>query len=305
MNSHKNARLGFAGRALLARRVLAGERPRLVAATMGVSTRTAYKWLARFRGEGSAGLRDRSSRPHRSPRRLPRRLVRRVEQLRHRRQTGPRIARALGLPVSTAVVTLRRLGLNRLARLDPPAPVVRYERERPGELLHGDTKPLARVARVGHRIHGDRTARVRGVGWEYLHVAIDDASRLAYCALRPAADGPAAAAFLTHAAAWLAGAGVRGERVMTDNAFAYTSRVAQAALTALGARHVRTRPYTPRTNGKAERFIQTALREWAYARPYRTSAQRAAALPAFVRSYNTARPHTALGFQPPISRLGL
>ena len=307
MNTHPNARLGFAGRVRLVERLLAGEGPRAVAATSGVSVRTAYKWLARYRAEGAAGLHDRSSRPHRSPAATPAPLVRRIEALRRSRATSPQIARALGLPVATVVVVLRRLGLSRLPPLHapPPTPVVRYERARPGELLHVDTKRLGRIAVVGHRITGDRAVRgPRGrTGYEYLHVAVDDASRLAYTELLPDERGVASAGFVQRAAAWLAAQGVRVERVMTDNAFAYRSHAYRDALVALGARHLRTRPYTPRTNGKAERFIQTCLREWAYAVAYPTSAHRALALPGFLRYYNTARPHTALGHQPPLSRL--
>jgi transposase InsO family protein len=306
VNSHKNARLGFAGRVRLVERVLQDqEQVRVVAATMGVSRRTVYKWTARFRAEGVAGLRDRSSRPHRSPRRLAARWVRRIEGLRRRRWTSPRIARHLALPLSTVVVTVRRLGLPRLQCLEPRLPVVRYERERPGELVHVDTKRLARITRVGHRMTGDRASEVRGAGWEYVYVAVDDASRAAYCELHPREDGPTAAGFLRRAVAWLEDQGIRLERVMTDNALAWVARVSQQVLGELGVRHLRIRPYTPQTNGKAERFIQTALREWAYARPYRTSAARANALPTFVRYYNAERPHWALGLQPPLTRLAV
>ncbi|HEX4628226.1 MAG TPA: IS481 family transposase [Gemmatimonadales bacterium] len=306
MNSHKNARLGFAGRVRLVERVLRdGERVVVVAGTMGVSRQTVYKWVARFRGEGLAGLHERSSRPHRSPRRLAVRWMRRIERLRRRRWTSPRIARELALPLSTVVVIVRRLGLPRLRCLEPPVPIVRYERERPGELLHVDTKKLARITRVGHRITADRATRVRGRGWEHVYVAVDDASRAAYCELLAREDGPTAAGFLRRAAAWLAQRGIRLERVMTDNAGAWRATASQHALAELGVRHLRTRPYTPQTNGKAERFIQTVLREWAYARAYRTSTARAAALPGFVRYYNAERPHWALGMQPPLTRLAV
>jgi transposase InsO family protein len=211
-------------------------------------------------------------------------LVRRVERLRRRCGTSPAIATALGLPVSTVGRVLRRLGLNRLRVLEPRPVAVRYEKRWPGELVHIDAKRLARFTRVGHRVHGDRKRRGVRRGWEHVHVCIDDATRLAYVEILPAEDGASAAAFVQ----W----------VMTDNAFAYTSRAHRAATAALGVRHIRTRPYTPRTNGKAERFIQTCLREWVYARAYRNSAVRASALPGFLRHYNMERPHTALQRRP-------
>lgn len=304
MNSHKNARLGFAGRVCLVERVIRdGWRTDEAAAAFGVSVQSVRKWLRRFRAEGAAGLQDRSSRPRSSPRRLAARLEQRIARLRARRTTGPRIADALGLPLSTVGDVLRRLGLGRLPPLQARPPVVRYERERPGELLHIDAKKLGRIGAVGHRIHGDCTRRSRGVGWECLHVAIDDCSRVAYAELLPDESAASAVAFLGHAVAWLAALGVRVEAVMTDNAFCYTQRRYAEATTTLGLRHLRTRPYTPRTNGKAERFIQTALREWAYAKAYRSSAQRAGALGPFLTDYNTTRPHTAHGRRPPISRL--
>lgn len=303
MNVHKNAKLTPAGRALLVRRVVEQRQRRgAVAAGFGVSERTVAKWVQRWRVGGAAGLVDRSSRPRRCPHQLGRARVRQIERLRRRRWSSPWIARALGLPVSTVVVTLRRLGLNRLRALEPQAPVIRYERARPGELVHVDTKRLVRIGRVGHRIHGDRRRGVRGVGWESVHVCVDDATRLAYGEVLAAETGPAAAGFLGRAAAWFERLGVRIERVMTDNAWAYSSHAYRRALHALGARHRPTRPYTPRTNGKAERFIQTCLREWAYRRPYGTSQARAAALSAFLRHYNTERPHTALQQRPLLAR---
>jgi transposase InsO family protein len=273
------------------------------AAAFGVSDRTVRKWLARFRAEGRAGLADRSTRPTRSPRRTARALERRIATWRARRETTARIAAALGLPRSTVGDVLRRLGLGRLPPVEPRPPVVRYERATPGELLHVDTKKLGRIGVVGHRIHGDRTRRVRGLGWEALHVAIDDCSRVAYAELLPDESAASAVAFLERAVAWLAALGVVVERVMTDNALCYTQRRYAEAVARLGLRHKRTRPYTPRTNGKAERFIQTALREWAYAKPYRSSRQRAGALGPFLTTYNTTRPHTAHNHRPPLSRL--
>ena len=306
MNSHQNARLGFAGRVCLVERVLHdGWSAPDAAAAFHVSVRTVWKWVRRFREGGRAALQDRTSRPHRSPRQLAPVLERRVVRLRARRKSGPQIADALGLPLSTVGDVLRRLGLGRLPPAVPRPPVVRYERAAPGELVHIDAKKLGRIAVgvVGHRITGDRATRVRGLGWEHLHVAVDDASRVAYAELLPDESAVSAVAFLEHAVAWLAALGVRVERVMTDNAFCYTQRSYAAAVQRLGLRHVRTRPYTPRTNGKAERFIQTALREWAYVRAYRSSRQRAGALGPFLATYNTTRPHTAHGRRPPISRL--
>jgi transposase InsO family protein len=304
VNVHKNAKLAPAGRALLVARVVEGrERRAQVARAFGVSARTVSKWVHRWQVSGAGGLADRSSRPRGCPHQVPRRTVRRIERLRRRRWTGPAIAQRVGVPVSTVGLTLRRLGLNRLRALEPRAVVVRYERARPGELVHVDTKKLARIERVGHRIHGDRQARVYGAGWEYVHVCVDDATRLAYTEMLPTENRDAATGFLERAASWFAALGVPIERVMTDNAWAYRSHVFQAALGRLGARHLRTRPYTPRTNGKAERFIQTCLREWAYQRPYRRSAARTAALSVFTRRYNVERPHTALQRRPPLARL--
>jgi len=207
------------------------------------------------------------------------------------------------VPISTVGRTLRRLGLGRLRALELRRPVIRYERARPGELLHLDAKKLGRFRRVGHRIHGRRRHFTDRVGWETVFVAIDDATRVAYAEIQPAESGVWAAAFLERAARWFGHLGVRIERVMTDNAWAYRSGPFRGVVAALGARHLATRPYTPRTNGKAERFIQTCLREWAYHRIYQSSAARAAALPAFLRRYNVERPHTALQRRPPLARL--
>jgi transposase InsO family protein len=235
------------------------------------------------------------------------RLERRIQHLRAQRRSGPQIADRLNLSLSTVGDVLRRLGLGRLPALTPRPPIVRYERERPGELLHIDAKKLGRIGDgVGHRITGDRRLHrviAPGIGWECLHVAIDDCSRVAYAELLPDETAASAVVFLEHAVTWLATLEIRVEAVMTDNAFCYVRRQYAAAIAALGLRHLRTRPYTPRTNGKAERFIQTALREWAYAKPYRSSRARAGALGSFLTSYNTTRPHTAHDRKPPISRL--
>jgi transposase InsO family protein len=310
VNVHKNAILTPSGRALLVQRVVTKREPAAtVARHLGVSVRTVQKWVARWQREGDSGLADRSSRPHRSPTALRRAPRRRIQQLRRRRWSSVRIARQLGLPLATVVRTLRRLGLNRLRPLAPPYPLVRYEREHAGELLHLDVKKLGRitpaVGRLGHRVTGVRGRRAHGrAGWEFLHVAVDDATRLAYAEVLPDELGPTAAAFLHRAARRYAALGVgRIERVMTDNGSAYISREFADALAACGARHLRTRPYTPRTNGKAERLIRTLLAEWAYATPYSSSEVRTLALAAYLTYYNGHRPHTALTFRTPLQRL--
>jgi transposase InsO family protein len=305
MDAHENARTTPHSRMLIVERLVAGWPVAAVAAALGTSPRTVRKWRDRFAAEGEPGLRDRSSRPHRSPTRLSAAAEAEIETLRRQRLSGPAIARQLGRPVSSVGAVLRRLGLGRLAALDPPRQIIRYERERPGELIHIDTKKLGRIERVGHRITGDRTgqSRSRGIGWEYLHVAIDDASRLAYTALLPDEGKESAVRFLADALAWFEAHGVAAERVMTDNGSAFRSKLFAAALQSRGLTHKRTRPYTPRTNGKAERFIQTSLREWAYAAPFHSSAERARAMPAWLCHYNSLRPHSALSGKPPISRL--
>jgi transposase InsO family protein len=223
--------------------------------------------------------------------------------LRRQRWSSLRIAQVLGLPVATVVQTQRRLGLARLRVLDPKPPVRRYERRVPGALVHLDIKKLGRIGRVGHRMHGDRRRRVRGIGWEYLHVAIDDATRLAYAALFPDETAVSTAAFLTQATGWFARQGVRIRALLTDNGSGYRAGLFQTQRRQLRQRHRWTRPYTPRTNGKAERFIRTCLSEWAYAAAYGSSRRRAEALPEFLRYYNRERRHSALGFTTPAQRL--
>ena len=305
MNVHKNARMTVHGRVLLCRRVRRqGWRVRDAARAGGVSERTAYKWLARYRAGGRAALGDRSSAPRRSPHRLAPHLLREILRLRRRRWTGPRIARSLGLPVSTVGLALRRQGLGRLKALEPKEPVIRYQRQSPGERIHIDTKKLGRIDGVGHRITGNRRRRTRGAGWEHLHVAVDDASRLAYTEILPDERGPTCAAFLDRAAQWFARHGTAVERVMTDNAFAYTnSRDFKKTLARIGARHITTRPYRPRTNGKAERFIQSAMREWLYAKPYHSSDQRTEDMKHWLHWYNHHRPHAGINAQTPAQRL--
>jgi len=304
MNSHKHARLTPKGRALLVSRVVdEGWTVALACEAAGVSKRTGFKWLARFRAEGAAGLTDRSSRPRRSPRALSPQQQGELEGLRRQRWPLWRIAVQAGRGLATVSRCMRRLGLSRLKSLEPPVAVVRYERATAGELLHIDTKKLGRIDGVGHRITGDRTKhRNRGIGWDMVHLAIDDHSRVSFAQVLPDEKAVSCVAFLRQAVAYYAGLGVRIQRVMTDNGTGYKNTF-KAACDELGIRHIKTRPYTPKTNGKAERFVQTTLREWAYAKPYVSSAQRAAALQPFLHRYNWHRPHCALNRQPPMSRI--
>ena len=304
MNVHKNARLTPAGRALLGRRVSQGWTAKAAAEAAGVSLRTARKWIGRHRGGGERRHHDRSSAPRRCPRKVAQPRVAEIEQLRRRRMSGPAIARALGMARSTVGAILRRLGLGKLAALEPRPEVIRYERSAPGEMIHLDIKKLGRFDRAGHRATGDRQAgRSRHAGWDFLHVCVDDASRLAYTEILPSEGQADTTAFLERALAWLDRCGVRVERVMTDNGSAYRSKLFAKALLQAGARHVRTRPYTPRTNGKAERFIQTSLREWAYARPYASSAERTLAIGPWTDAYNLTRPHAGIGGLTPWARV--
>ena len=307
MNIHKNARLTPLGRERVVRQVLSGQTPEAAARAAGVCPRTARKWVARFESEGIAGLKDRSSRPHRLHRPTPAAIVEQIAALRRQRWTGKQIAAEVGVSPATVSRTLKRLGLSRLAALEPAEPVRRYERQHPGELIHIDIKKLGRFERIGHRITGKRTgiASSRGSGWEYVHVAIDDASRVAFCQILPDERKESAVAFLKAAVAYYASLGVKVARVMTDNGSCYISKAFHKACRELGLKHLRTRPYTPRTNGKAERFIQTALREWAYAQAYANSERRAAELPIWMHRYNWHRPHGSLRSKSPISRLAL
>lgn len=304
MNVHKNARLTPSGRVLLVERIESGWSVGRASAAAGVSERTSHRWLSRYRS-GDRVLADRSSRPHHCPQQLAAAQIEAVERLRRQRQTGPAIARALGMARSTVGLILRRLGLNRPDRLEPRPPVIRYEKARPGEMIHIDIKSLGKIDGVGHRITGQHALhhRARGIGYEHLHVAIDDASRLAYVELLPSLGREDATGFLNRALAWYGRMGAKVERVMTDNGSAYRSKLFAQALRAAQVRHVRTRPYTPRTNGKAERFIQTSLREWAYARPYASSAERALAIKPWADSYNLTRPHAGIGGISPWQRL--
>ena len=304
MNVHKNARLTPSGRALLARRVSSGWTAKAAAEAAGVSLRTARKWIGRHRRGGERRHHDRSSAPRRCPRKVAQPRIAEIEQLRRQRMTGPAIARALGMARSTVGTILRRLGLGKLKALEPKPEVIRYERPAPGEMIHLDIKKLGRFDVAGHRATGDRQAgRSQGAGWDFLHVCVDDASRLAYTEILPSEGQADTTAFLVRALAWLNLCGVRVERVMTDNGSAYRSKLFAKALQTAGARHVRTRPYTPRTNGKAERFIQTSLREWAYARPYASSDERTHAIGPWTDAYNLTRPHAGIGGLTPWSRV--
>jgi len=305
MKVHKNAKTTPQSRALIVRRIQQGQTGPQVAAALGVSLRTVRKWLARERVEGTGGLEDRSTRPNCSPTRMAKTKVERAIALRLQRHTNQEIADRLKLPLSTVARHLAKVGMGKLPPLHPPPPVVRYERDRPGELIHIDTKKLGRFQCLGHRVTGNRQQNSKGTGWDYLHVCIDDASRLAYVEIQPDEFKYTAVRFLIRALHFFRQHGVKVERVMTDNGPAYRSRAFRKACRWLRLQHKRTRPYTPRTNGKAERFIQTLLRRWAYRRSYLNSTLRNAALPGWVHRYNHHRPHASLGRKPPISRLVL
>jgi len=307
MDIHKNARLTPLGRERLVKMVVGGQTPQAASEAVGVCPRTVRKWVERYQQEGPAGLQDRSSRPHRLHQPTPQSVIDRIESLRRQRTPGKEIAATVGVSAATVSRVLKRLGLNKLSALEPAEPPRRYERERPGEMIHIDIKKLGKFNQIGHRITGDRKGQSnsRGVGWEYVHVCIDDASRVAFSKLMKTERKESAVAFLTAAVAYYASLGVTVERVMTDNGSCYRSRDFNKTCRRLQLKHIRTKPYTPRTNGKAERFIQTSLREWAYARAYLNSKQRAQELPFFMHRYNWHRPHASIGSKPPISRLGL
>jgi len=307
MDIHQNARLTPLGREHMVNMVLSGQTPKAVSEAVGVCPRTVRKWVERYQAEGLAGLQDRSSRPRHLRQPTSQATVDSIEALRRQRMTGKAIAAETGVSPATVSRVLKRLGLNRLSALAPAEPPRRYQRERPGELIHIDIKKLGKFNRVGHRITGDRTGQsnTRGVGWEFVHVAIDDASRIAFSRIMKTERQACAVAFLKAAVAYYASLGIIVERVMTDNGSCYRSRRFRNACRRLGLTLIYTRPYTPRTNGKAERFIQTALREWAYAQAYDTSLQRAAELPRWIHRYNWHRPHGSIGAVPPISTLGL
>lgn len=311
MNIHKNARLTPLGRERIARMASGGQALSQIAAAAGVSVKTVKKWIERFAAEGVAGLSDRSSRPHRLYRAAPESQVEQIIVLRRRKLSGQAIAKQVGVSPATVSRILRRARLSRMRDLEPAEPVRRYERAHPGELIHIDIKKLGRINGVGHRITGDRRgqssrrARGEGLGWEFAHVCIDDASRLAFVEMKPDEKAVSAVAFLRAAVAYYEHLGVTVTRVMTDNGSCYKAHAFRRACRELRLRHIRTKPYTPKTNGKAERFIQTALREWAYVRPYDHSDQRTEELPRWLHHYNWHRPHGGIHAKTPISRLDL
>jgi transposase InsO family protein len=306
MDYHYHARTTIHQRKELAMAVIEGRLSlKEAAASFKLSRQSAAKWVTRFREEGEAGLRDRTCRPRRSPRLTPAELVVRVEAQRRLRWTGMRIAKELGLSPATVSRVLRRLKLSRVRDLEPRPPVVRYEHPAPGDMVHFDIKRLVRIQRPSHRVTGDRRDGVKGIGAEFLHIAIDDHSRLAFTAMYPDQTEASSSLFLAAATAWFQRFGISISRILTDNGPCYVANRFQQTCRTLGIKHRRTRPYTPRTNGKAERFIQTALREWAYAQTFQNSEQRTAALVSFTHQYNWHRPHASLNQQPPIARAGL
>jgi transposase InsO family protein len=313
MKLHANARTCPKSRRLLVDRVGSGWSVMEAAEAAGISDRTARRWLKRWREQGAVGLLDRSSAPHRIPHKTSAERVEQIIRLRWLRMTGAQIALALKMALSTVSAVLKRVGLGKRSRLQPPEPPNRYERRRAGELVHIDVKKLGRILRPGHRVTGKRInarntytpdgRRIGDAGWEFVHVAIDDHSRLAYAEVLDDEKAATASGFLKRAIEFFAGYGITVERVMTDNGSAYRSHLHAQLCRQLGLRHLRTRPYRPRTNGKAERFIQTLLREWAYAQLFQTSQQRTAALERWLLHYNFTRTHGALGHKPPGSRL--
>jgi transposase InsO family protein len=306
MDYHKNARLTQIGREQMAKQVIgSGATLAAAAAAANVSAKTAAKWVRRYRLLGRVGLSDRSSRPLRLRRPTLPEQAEWVEQLRRQRWTGIRIAAHTGLSRATVSRILRRRKLSHLRDLVPPQPVQRYEHAHPGDLLHLDIKKLGRIAKPGHRVTGNPADRTRRVGWEYLHVAIDDHSRIAFSAILANERAPAVCCFLLQTLRYYRRFGIRIRRILTDNGPAYHSRAFNRLCRRLGIKHRYTRPYTPRTNGKAERFIKTALAEWAYARPYLNSTERANELPCWIHLYNWHRPHASLANNTPISRAGL
>jgi transposase InsO family protein len=313
MKLHGNARTCPNSRRLLVNRVNDQSwSVTAAAAAAGISERTAYRWLARWREEGIEGLSDRSSAPKRIPHRTPSDRVQAIAALRRLHMTAAEIAEVLAMALSTVSAVLKRIGLGKRSRLSPPEPPNRYERKRPGELIHLDIKKLGRISArgAGHRVSGNRSSqfkvgprRLGATGWEFVHVAVDDATRLAYVEVLSDERGATAAGFVRRATAWFASFAITVERVLSDNGACYRSKAHALALAELGIRQLFTRPYRPRTNGKAERFIQTLTRRWAYGAIYGSSAERAAALPGWLNHYNFRRPHGSLSHKPPGVRL--
>lgn len=308
MNIHKNARLTPLRREEMALAVLDGGLTKAQAARVyGVTSKIVSRWVERHKTGGRAAMMDRSSRPKVIPRQIAQALAEWIIALRRKRLTGKHIAMETGVSPATVSRVLKRAGLSHMKDIEPAEPVVRYEYSKPGGLIHLDIKRLGRFDRVGHRITGDRTGQSnsRGVGWEYVHVCIDDASRIAFTDIFPDEKAVSAITFLKASVAYYESLGIKVTRVMTDNGSCYKAKDFAKACKALGLKHIRTKPYTPRTNGKAERFIQTALREWAYARAYPSSEYRKSHLPTWTHMYNWHRPHGSLNSKPPISRLRL
>jgi len=307
MNVHQNARLTPKGRELLIARLERGEHVCDIACALGISVRTVYKWRKRYREYGLSGLQDRSSRPLASPAQTPATVEMQVVKLRKQRRTFDRIAEQVGISRATVGRILGRHGLNRWRDLEPQEPVIRYERDQPGEILHIDIKKLGKFNQMGHRVTGSRKMprHMRGMGWEFVHVCVDDHSRLAFSQVMESERKECAVAFLKAAVAWYKQLGITIERVMTDNGACYRSKAFNKLCQAMGIRHIYTKPYTPKTNGKAERFIQSSLREWAYAQAYNTSEQRKEELPYWMHHYNWHRPHAGIKRKTPISRSGM
>ena len=313
MKLHGNARTCPNSRRLLVDRIERRDFSLAEAAfAAGVSERTAYRWLARWRAEGAAGLLDRSSAPRRIPHRTPADRTRAIEALRRLHMTAAEIAEVLSMALSTVSAVLKRIGLGKRSRLSPAEPANRYERKRPGELVHLDIKKLARISvrGAGHRVSGNRSSQFKApetrrgaTGWEFVHVAVDDATRLAYAEVLSNEQGTTAAAFVRRAVAWFASLGITVERVLSDNGSCYRSKIHALELQALGIGHYFTRPYRPRTNGKAERFIQTMTNRWAYGAIYGSSTERTTALAGWLTHYNFTRPHGSLSHKPPGTRL--
>ncbi len=304
MKLHGNARTCPHSRRLMVRRVEEeGWTLARAAEAAGVSVRTVSKWLASYRVEGEAGLLDRSSAPAFVWNRTREERVALIARLRRLRMTAAEIAEVLAMPLSTISSVLTRIGLGTLSRLEPREPANRYERSRPGELVHIDVKKLVKINGAGHRVTGNRRGSAKGIGWEYVHVCVDDATRLAYVEVLADEKGQTAVGFLRRAVAHFAAYGIRVRAVMTDNGPAYRSALHALACRTLALKHIRTRPYRPRTNGKAERFIRTLLGGWAYGAIYASSTERSSALPGWLDYYNRRRPHGSLSHQPPVKRM--